>query len=104
MTADEIFETKTEGVKIHSLMVSRRILGDKGVDGVEFVRTRPGELRPDGKREVTPIEGSEFILPADAVIVAIGAKQIEPNVPIDEKMKCFNAWDVMTRKEFISGI
>jgi NADPH-dependent 2,4-dienoyl-CoA reductase/sulfur reductase-like enzyme len=51
--------------------------------------------------EVTP----ELILDKkpDAVIVAIGAKQIEPNVPIDEKMKCFNAWDVMTREEFISG-
>jgi formate dehydrogenase major subunit len=28
VTEDEIFETKTEGVKIHSLMASRRILGN----------------------------------------------------------------------------
>jgi len=74
VTADEIFETKKEGVKFHSLMVSRRIVGREGVEGVEFVRTRPGELRRDGKREVTPIEGSEFVLPADAVIVATGQR------------------------------
>jgi glutamate synthase (NADPH/NADH) small chain len=72
VTADEIFETKKEGVKFHSLMVSRRLLGRENVEGVEFVRTRPGKLRPDGKREVTPIEGSEFILLTDAVIVATG--------------------------------
>ena len=74
VTEDEIFETKKEGVKFHSLMVSRRIVGGGDVEGVEFVRTRPGNIRPDGKREVTPIAGSEFILPADAVIVATGQR------------------------------
>ena len=71
-TKDEVIETKTEGVKIASLMLSRKIVGKERVEGVEFVRTRPGEKRGEGKREVLAIEGSEFVLPADCVIVATG--------------------------------
>ncbi|MFH1490889.1 MAG: FAD-dependent oxidoreductase [Pseudomonadota bacterium] len=74
VTRDEVLEAKREGVKIRSLMLSRRISGGKGIEGVEFVRTEPGERRPDGKREVTPIEGSDFTLPADSVIVAVGQR------------------------------
>ncbi len=72
VTEDEILETKTEGINIRTLMLSRRILGSSKAEGVEFVRTLPGELRPDGKRRVSPIEGSEFILEADSVIAATG--------------------------------
>ena len=75
VTKDEILETKMEGVKINSLMLSRRIIGSGRVEGVEFIRSHPGDLRPDGKREITPIAGSEFILDADAFIVAIGQRQ-----------------------------
>ena len=74
VTKDEVIETKTEGVKIASLMLSRKILGKERVEGVEFVRTRPGEKRGEGKREVVAIEESEFVLPADCVIVATGQR------------------------------
>jgi formate dehydrogenase major subunit len=74
VTADEIHETKTEGVKIRSLMLTRRIIGSEKVEGVEFVRTQPGEIRSDGKREISPIEGSEFMLPADSLIIAVGQR------------------------------
>jgi ferredoxin len=74
VTKDEVIETKTEGVKIASLMLSRRILGKERVEGVEFVRTRPGEKRGKGKGEVVAIEGSEFVLSADSVIVATGQR------------------------------
>ena len=77
VTEDEVIETKKEGVKINSLMLSRRLMGNGTVEAVEFVRTQPGELRPDGKREVTPIEGSEFILSADTVINATGQRPAE---------------------------
>ena len=72
VTKDEVIETKTEGVKIASLMLSRKILGKDRVEGVEFLRTRPGEKK--GKGEIVAIEGSEFVLPADAVIVATGQR------------------------------
>ena len=72
VTEEEIVEAKREGVKIQGLMLSTRITGSGKVEGVEFVRTRPGQLLPNGRRRMTPIEGSEFVLPADSVIVAIG--------------------------------
>ncbi len=72
VTRDEIHEAKLEGVKIKGLMVSKRIVGNGAVQGVEFVRTRPAAVRPDGRRSVEPIEGSEFIEETDCVIVAIG--------------------------------
>jgi len=74
VTREEVLETKIEGVKIHSLMLSRRVVGAEKVERVEFVRTRPGAPRADGKSRIAPIEGSEFFLPADSVIVAAGQK------------------------------
>lgn len=74
VTRDEIFQAKLEGVKLNTLMVATRILGQKSAQGVEFRRTRPGRRRPDGKHEITPIEGSEFQMEADTVIIATGQK------------------------------
>jgi len=74
VTEEEVFETKKEGVVIQSLMLSRKILGNGRAEGVEFVRTRPGEVGQDGKRRISPIEGSEFVVPADTVIIAAGQR------------------------------
>lgn len=73
VTEEEIHEAKKEGVVINALMASQRVLQEDGrLSGVEFLRTRLGERLPNGRREILPIEGSEFVLPADSVIVAIG--------------------------------
>ncbi len=72
VTRDEIIETKKEGIKIESLLLSQEITGAGKVEGVKFLRTRPGETGPDGKQRIHPIEGSEFMLHADSVIVATG--------------------------------
>ena len=94
VTRDEVLETKKEGIEIRSLMLSRRVVGTDRVEGVEFVRTRPGDPGPDGKRAAIPIEGSEFVLPADALIVATGqrpepletgARQNEQGLPVADK-------------------
>ncbi len=75
VTKDEILETKREGVKIKSLLLSRRIVGDGWVEGIEFVRTRPvGNPAEGKKRQITPIEGSEFVEYADTVISAAGQR------------------------------
>jgi len=81
VTADEIHEAKREGIKIEALMLSTRVVGDKRVKGVEFVRTQPGAIRPDGKREISPIAGSEFVLSADSVIAATGQASIPIAAP-----------------------
>lgn len=81
VTRSEILETRMEGIKIETLMQARRILGSDRVKGVEFLRSRPGALRADNKREIAAIPGSEFSLEADCVIVATGQRQSVLPVP-----------------------
>jgi NADPH-dependent glutamate synthase beta subunit-like oxidoreductase len=51
----------------------RRILGKDGkVTGIECVKTKAGQYDRDGKFLLVPIEGTEFTVEADTVIVAIG--------------------------------
>jgi glutamate synthase (NADPH/NADH) small chain len=87
VTKDEIHETKKEGVKIATLMISRKIIGKDRVEGVQFLRTRPDERRSDGKRGVSPIEGSDFVLPADSIIVATGQRPEPVTLPLAENAK-----------------
>jgi glutamate synthase (NADPH/NADH) small chain len=71
---EEIHHAKEEGIEFHFLAAPVRVLGDadRWVVALECVRmelTTPGE---DGRRKVRPIEGSNFQVPCDAVVVAIG--------------------------------
>lgn len=69
----EVKEAEEEGVKIEFLVAPKRILGEKGkVSAVEFVRMQLGELDESGRKKPTAIEGSEFILETDMVILATG--------------------------------
>lgn len=48
-------------------------LDDNGrVLGIRMLRTQMGEPDEQGRRRPEPIEGSEFVMPADAVIMAFG--------------------------------
>lgn len=84
VTKDEIHETKVEGVGFESLVATRRVIGQEKVEGVEFMRTRLGEPGPSGRREIIPIEGSEFILEADSVLVATGQRAAALETPGDK--------------------
>lgn len=35
----------------------------------------------------------------DVLVVATGARQVKPNIPIDKKLKCLNAWQVLAGEE-----
>ena len=72
VTTDEIVEAKREGIRIQSLLLSKGVHGSGHVKGVEFFRTRPVERSSGSRRTVEPILGSEFVLEADSVILAIG--------------------------------
>jgi formate dehydrogenase major subunit len=104
VTKDEIHEAKVEGVQIKSLMVSTRLIGNGKVEGVEFVRTRPGNVRQDGKREVTPIEGSDFRIPADAVIVATGQRPQPFDTPGEKNDRGLLVTDRDTFRTSIPGL
>jgi dihydropyrimidine dehydrogenase (NAD+) subunit PreT len=70
--AHEVEETREEGVKFEWLALPVRILGDERVEGVECVRMRLGAPDVSGRPKPEPVPGSEFVLPADTVVKALG--------------------------------
>jgi heterodisulfide reductase subunit A len=69
---EEIEDAEAEGVKITYLTNPSRIIGDDKVQGMECVRMELGEPDESGRWRPVPVEGSEFILDVDTVIIAIG--------------------------------
>ncbi|HDJ29017.1 MAG TPA: NADPH-dependent glutamate synthase [Proteobacteria bacterium] len=71
---EEIHHAEQEGVELVLLANPLSIVGnDSGwVSGVECIRMELGEPDESGRRRPVPIEGSEFILEVDMVVVAIG--------------------------------
>lgn len=72
---EEVDNAEEEGIDFRFLTNPVRILddGERWVRGMECLRTELGEPGPDGRRRFIPIEGSEFTLDVDVVVVAIGA-------------------------------
>lgn len=70
---EEIEAAHAEGVIFHPLANPSRILVEDGkITGVELVKMKLGEIGRGGRRSVSAIEESEFILPCDQIIPAIG--------------------------------
>lgn len=71
---EEIEHAKEEGIKFSLLTNPVEILGDeKGwVTGLKCIKMELGEPDSSGRRRPLPIEGSEFVLPMDVVVVAVG--------------------------------
>lgn len=100
---EEVAHAKEEGVQFLFLQNAKRIIGDEKsrVKAMECLRYELGEPDESGRRRPIVIEGSEFILDVDTVIVAIGngsnplVSQTTPelevnkwgNLIVDEKMK-----------------
>ncbi|MBC7339596.1 MAG: NADH-quinone oxidoreductase subunit NuoF [Firmicutes bacterium] len=70
---DEITEAEHEGIKFTYLAAPAWVVGKDGrVTGLACQRQTLGEFDSSGRRRPVPQPGSEFILPADVVISAIG--------------------------------
>ena len=65
---------KQDGVEFRWLTAPKRIIGDKNgkVTGIECLKMKLGEPEADGRRRPVAMEGSEYVIPVDAVIKAIG--------------------------------
>jgi formate dehydrogenase beta subunit len=69
---EELGETEREGVALDFLVSPIELIGEDGrLTGVRFIRNRLGEPDASGRRSPVPIEGSEFVVPADTVIPAV---------------------------------
>ena len=74
--AAEVLHAQEEGVQFDYLITPKEILQDETghVTGIKCTRNELGEPDAKGRRRPVEIAGSEFILPADTVIVAIGQR------------------------------
>lgn len=70
---DELENAQEEGVEFNLLTNPIEIIGEDGwVTGLKCMKMELGEPDKSGRRRPIPVQGSEFIVRADTVIVAIG--------------------------------
>ena len=90
---EEIGHAKEEGIELRLLNNPVSIKGDeKGwVNGLECVKMELGEADASGRRSPVAIEGSEYILDVDMVVMAIGQgpnpliKQTTPDLEVNKR-------------------
>src|SRR5205814_9897297 len=72
--ANEVHEAIEEGVTaIFQAGPTRVVTNAKGdVTGIEFIRMKPGAPDASGRRRPEPAAGTEFTIPCDRVLLAIG--------------------------------
>jgi NADH-quinone oxidoreductase subunit F len=68
----EIHEAEEEGIKMHFLVNPSRVVGGDKVEGLELVMQDLGEFDDSSRRRPMPITGSEYVLPVDIILPAIG--------------------------------
>ena len=73
--AHEVREARDEGVAFQFLAEPVRFLGNGHVDQVECRRMQLGAPDASGRSRPEPVTGSEFLLPADTVVMAIGQQR-----------------------------
>lgn len=71
---EEVHHAKEEGIEFRMLTNPVRIIGNEQgwVEGVECIRMELGEPDASGRRSPVEIAGSEFVIPCDVVIMALG--------------------------------
>ena len=70
---EEIHHAKEEGVIFRLLNNPSAIIGKDGwVTGIEVVKQELGEPDASGRRSPVPVEGSNYVIDVDTVIIAIG--------------------------------
>jgi len=70
---EEVSAALDEGVQLMELVAPVAITGSDGrADGLGLVRMRLGDGDERGRRQPVPVDGSDFHLPCDMVITAVG--------------------------------
>ncbi len=93
---EEIQHAKEEGIDFRLLTAPVRIIGteDGWVKEMECIQMELGEPDSSGRRRPVPIEGSEYIMPVETVITALGFG-VNPLVPNTTKGLELNKWGVI---------
>lgn len=88
----EIEETLEEGIEMEFLTQPVRIITENGrVAGLECVKMRLGDMDKTGRKRPIPLEGSNFTLDVDGILVTIGEAPDTSLMPGDFQMD----WDAL---------
>ncbi len=68
----EIVEAEEEGVKFRYLTNPKQIIGESCAEQLECIEMKLGEPDDSGRRRPVPVEGSDFTINVDSVILAVG--------------------------------
>lgn len=106
---EEVHHAIQEGIKFELLTNPLKIIGEDGwVKEIKCIRMELGEPDDSGRRRPIPIKGSEFAIPAESVIMAIGT---DPNPLLSSNTKGLNlySWggiitDEKTQATSIEGV
>jgi NADPH-dependent glutamate synthase beta subunit-like oxidoreductase len=80
--AEEVEEAIQEGVEFIFNAVPVKGVGKNGrVKAVACLRTKPGKPDVSGRKKPVPIKGSDFLLPADSLILAVGQRADLSSLP-----------------------
>jgi len=80
---EEVENAEEEGVIFDLLTLPIRLIGDENgwIKEIECLEMELGEPDESGRRRPVPVKGSNFLMPADAVVIAIGNSP-NPLVPM----------------------
>lgn len=82
---EEIVAAKEEGIEFHFLTNPVELISKDGkLTGVKLTKMQLGEKDARGRAKVTPVEGSEYILPCTTLIAAIGQKLDKSSLSEDD--------------------
>ena len=97
---EEVQHAKEEGVQFKLLTNPVEYIGneDGWVTGVRCQRMELGEPDDSGRRRPVPVAGSEFVIPVDTVVVAVGTTA-NPIVPATTPGLETNRWGYIVTKD-----
>lgn len=104
---EEVHHAKEEGIEIVYLTNPTEIIGDENghVSGIKCIKMALGEAGADGRRSVTAIPDSEYVIPIDACIMSIGTspnpliRSTTPGLDTNRKGCLIVNEDMLTTKE-----
>jgi glutamate synthase (NADPH/NADH) small chain len=97
---EEVHHAKEEGVQFKLLTNPVEYIGNKEgwVTGVKCLQMELGEPDDSGRRRPVPVKGSEFVIPVDTVVVAVGT-MANPIVPATTPGLQTNKWGYIVVKD-----
>jgi len=103
---DELEEAKVEGVNLSFLTNPVSYQGNGKIESATFIKMELGEPDESGRRSPVEIKGSEYTVPADLIVLAIGSgleKQYVNDIELNRNLVKVDNYHTSNPKVFAGG-